>query len=61
MPNSGEKESKETTSSSQAGSPVERWGHQVTYKFLDPMLFMSKRNAGIKMEQRLKEWLTSDH
>jgi hypothetical protein len=42
------------------GPPVERWGHQPTHKIFNPKLFLCKRNAGTKMEQSLKEWLTSD-
>ena len=53
--NSGDMEPEETTSGSQTGRPVERWGHQSTYKTLDPKLLLSKRNSGTKMEQRLKE------
>jgi hypothetical protein len=60
MPNSGDMEPEETTSSSQTGPPVEGWGHQLTYKTLDPKLVLSQRTAGTKMEQRLKEWPTSD-
>jgi hypothetical protein len=29
-------------------------------EIFDPKLFSSKRNAGSKREQRLKEWLTHD-
>jgi hypothetical protein len=61
MPNSKNMEPEETTSSSQTGLPVEGWGYQSTYKTFDPKLLLSKRNAGTKMEQRLKEWQTSDH
>jgi hypothetical protein len=60
MPNSGEIEPEETTSSSQTGLSVERWRHQHTFKIFNPELFLSKRNAGTKMEQRLKEWPSSD-
>jgi hypothetical protein len=48
MPNRGNIEPKETTSSSQTGSPVDRWRHKSTYKTFDPKLFLSKRNAGTK-------------
>jgi hypothetical protein len=40
---------------SQTGPSVEGWGHQPTYNTFDPKLVLSKRNAGTKMEQRLKE------
>jgi hypothetical protein len=48
-------EPEETTSSSQIGSTVEGWRHQPTYKTFEPKLVLSKRNAGTKMEQRVKE------
>jgi hypothetical protein len=60
MPNSGTMEPEYITSSSQIGPPVEELGHQPTFKIIDPKLFLSKRNAGTKMEQRPKEWLTSN-
>ena len=53
-------EPEETTPCSQTGPPVERWGHQPTNKFFNPKLLLSKRNTETKMEQRLKEWPTSD-
>jgi hypothetical protein len=31
-----------------------------TFKIYDPELFLSKRNAGTKIEQRLKKKLSSD-
>jgi hypothetical protein len=40
--------------------PVKGWGHQPTFKNFDLELFLSKRNSGTKMEQRLKEWPSSD-
>ena len=39
---------------------MEGWGHQLTYKIFYPKLLLPERNAGTKMEQRLKEWLTGD-
>jgi hypothetical protein len=59
MPNSGDMESEETTSSSQMGSWVEEWGHQPTYKVFYPKLVLSKRNAGTKMETKgmADQWL----
>ena len=48
MPNSGHMEPGETTSSSQTGSLVEGWGHQLTYKTFDPNLFLSKEMHGQK-------------
>jgi hypothetical protein len=58
--NSGEMEPEETTSRSYTWPPLEGWGHQPTFKFCEPELFLSKRNAGTKMEHRLKEWPTND-
>ena len=55
MLNSWDMEPEETSSSSQSGLTVERWGHQPTYKTFDPKLVLSKRNAETKMEHRLKE------
>jgi hypothetical protein len=55
MPNSGEMEPEETTSRIYTGSPVESWGYLPSFKIFDPELFLSKRNTGTKMEQRLKE------
>jgi hypothetical protein len=60
MPNSGEREPKETTSSRNTGPPGNRWSHPSTFKISDPELFLSKRNEGTKVEQRLKEWPSSD-
>ena len=40
--------------------PVEEWGHQPTFKFFDPKLFLTKTNAWTKMEQRLEERMFSD-
>ena len=57
MSNSGDKE---TSSNSQTGTPVEKWGHQPIYKTFDPKFFLSNRNSWTKMEQRLKEWLISN-
>jgi hypothetical protein len=39
---------------------MERWEHQPTFKIFDPKLFLSKRNAGTKMMQRLNKWLSSE-
>jgi hypothetical protein len=54
MPNSGEIELEDTW------SPVEAGGHPPIFKNFDPELFLSKGNAGTKMEQRLKERPSSD-
>ena len=60
IPNSGEMEPEETTSSREIGPPVEVWSHQPTFKLFDPELLLSKENTGTKLEQRLKERSSSD-
>jgi hypothetical protein len=60
MPNSGEMKPEETTSSRLTEPPVEGSGHQPTFKSFDPELILSKRIAGTKMKQRLKERPASD-
>ena len=60
MPNSGETEPEETTSGRKTGPPVQGWGHTLIFRYFYPTLFVSKRNAGTKMEQRLKERPSSD-
>ena len=37
-----------------------RGGHQLNHNMFNPKFFLSKRCAGIKMEQRLRKWLTDD-
>ena len=57
----GEKmEPEESTSSIYTGSPLEGWGHLPIFKIFDSELFLSKRNAGTKVEQRLKERPSSE-
>ena len=48
-------EPEETTFSRYSWPPVEAGVHPAIYKLFDPELFLSKGNAGTKMEQRLKE------
>ena len=60
MPNSGEIELEETTSGAQTWVPVEAGDHQPIFKIFKPELFLSKGNAGTKMEERLKERPPSD-
>jgi hypothetical protein len=60
MLNRVEMEPEETSSSKQTRPPVEGWGHQPIFKIFDPKLNLFKRNSGTKMEQRLKERLSSD-
>ena len=55
MTNSAEMEPEQSTSSRQTGTTVEGQGYQPTCKTFDLGLFLSKRNAGTKMEKRLKE------
>ena len=60
MPNSKEMESEETTTNSYSEPLEEEWGHERAFKYFYPKLFLPKRNAGTKMEQRLNKWLTTD-
>jgi hypothetical protein len=60
VPNSGKKKLVESTSSKKTGHQVERWGCHPTVKNSDPELFLSKRNAGTKMEKRLRERHSND-
>jgi hypothetical protein len=57
---SGEMEQETITSNRQTGSLIEGWDHQHTFIFFDPEFFLTKRNAGKKMEQRPKERPSSD-
>ena len=50
MPNSGEREIVDSTSSRKKGHQVEGWGCYPIVKHSDPELFLSKRIAGTKME-----------
>jgi hypothetical protein len=58
MPNSGNWELEESTSS--RWPQDEGWCYQSTVKISDPELFLSGRNAGTKMEKRLKERRSND-
>jgi hypothetical protein len=60
MPNNGERELAESTSSRKIGHQVERWGYHPTVKNSDPESFLSKRTAGTKMEKSLRERRSSD-
>ena len=60
MPNNGERELVESTSSRKIGHQVERWGYHPTVKNSDPESFLSKRTAGTKMEKSLRERRSSD-
>ena len=60
MPNSGEKELAESTSSRKTGHHVEGWSCHHTVKNPDSELFLSKRTAGTKMKKRLRERTSSD-
>jgi hypothetical protein len=55
IPNSGERELVESTSSRETGRPLEGWGFHPTVNISAPELFLSKRTAGTKMEKILKE------
>jgi hypothetical protein len=54
MPNNGEREPEEITSNRKTGPQVDIEGYQPINKISDPELFLSKRVAGTKIEQKLK-------
>ena len=56
----GDRETEVETTCSQAGLPEEGEGHQPTHKTLDLKFVLPTRCAGIKIEQRLREWPTND-
>ena len=60
MPNGGEKELVESTSSRKTEYQVEGWGCYPTVKNSDPELFQSKRTVGTKMAKILMERRSSD-
>jgi hypothetical protein len=60
MPNRGERDLVESTSSRKTGYQVEGWGYHPTVKTSDPELFLSRGTAGTKMEMRLRERRSSD-
>ena len=60
VPNSGESELVESTSSRNTGHQVEEWVCHPTVKNFDPELFLSKRTARTKMEKRLRERRSTD-
>ena len=60
MPNSGEKELIESTSSRKTDHQVEGWGCYPTVNNSDPDLFLSKRTAGTKMEKKLRQTKSID-
>ena len=60
MPNSGERELVESTSSKKTGHQVEGYGCHPTVKNSDPKLFLSKRTTRTKIEKRWRERRSSD-
>jgi hypothetical protein len=60
IPKYYEMESEVMTSSRKTRSPYEAWGHSIIFKIFDLVLFLSKGNAGTKMEHRLKDRLSCD-
>ena len=60
LPNSGERELVESTSSRKTGHQVEGWGCHPTVKNSDSELFLSERTEGTKMEKRLGKGRSSD-
>jgi hypothetical protein len=57
---SEERELVESTSSRKTGHQVEGWGYHSTVKNSDPVLLLSKRTAGTKMEKSPRERRFSD-
>ena len=55
MPNSGEMKLEGTPPVDRHSPQLRQGAMYPSSKFFDPELFLSKRNAGTKMEQRLKE------
>jgi hypothetical protein len=60
MPNNENMEPEEATYYSQTGPKVEGCECQHTHKTFNPKFILFKRNAGTKMQQRLKEWPTNN-
>ena len=60
MNSSGDMEPEGPTSCSQAGPPVRDKDTNPPIKTFDPKFVLSKRNAGTKMKQRLRRWLTNN-
>jgi hypothetical protein len=60
MPYSGEEELVESISSRKTGHQVEGGSCHPTVKTSDPELFLSERNAGMKMEKGLRKRRSSD-
>ena len=60
MPNSGEKELVESTSSRKTRDQVEGLDCHPTVKNFDSELFLSKRTSGTKTEKRLRDRRSSD-
>jgi hypothetical protein len=60
MPDSGERELIEPTSSRKTGHQVKGWGCHATVKNSDPELFLSKTTAGTKIEKSLRKRRSSD-
>jgi hypothetical protein len=56
----GDMETEVVTSCSKAGLSVEGGGYQPSHKTFNPKFVITTRSAGIKMEERLKEWPTND-
>jgi len=55
MPNRGERECVEPTSSRKTGHQVEGWGCHCTARNSDPELFLSEITSRTKMEKSLRE------
>jgi hypothetical protein len=60
IPNSGERELVQSTSSKKTGHQMEGWGYHSTIKISDSELFLSKRIAGTKIKMSLRERRSRD-
>jgi hypothetical protein len=60
IPNNGERELEEPTSSRKTGHQGEGWSYYSTVKNSHPELFLFKKTSGRKMEKRLRERTYSD-
>ena len=55
MPKIGEMKVEKTTSSRLTCPPNKSWDHPPIFKIFDPELFLTRENAGTKMEQSLNK------
>lgn len=60
IPSSGDSKPEVATSCNQVGASEEEQRHQCTHKIFNPKFVLPTRNAGAKMEQRLREQTTNN-